>query len=171
MKKGNPELQSLLIRQLLAAGIRVPCDDYIDWESDLTIEVRNPAQTKGFDFDPDAEFVFDVRITNRSYSPLEIQQIKCSFPWKNAHFMWIRDSLRGWPERRIYGLPSGREFSPEMVLNHRSGKLAYSNQENLWRAFSWPGAWTAGFRPITRMACLFLYNFPRLINTRGSTLQ
>jgi hypothetical protein len=116
------ELESFTAR-LLAAGIPVPDRDRTDEESDLTIEVRNPAQTKGFDSDPDAEFVFDVKITNRCYSLLEIQQIKCSLPWENALFTWIRDSLWGWPQRRVYRLPSGREFSPETVLNHRCGKL------------------------------------------------
>jgi hypothetical protein len=109
--------------RFLAAGIPVPDGLQALKKADLTVEVRDAAATKMFGYRSDTEYVLDVRITNHSYAALRISMIELLLPWERASFMWIGESERGNEKRRmVYGLPSGREFSTDVVLNPRDNK-------------------------------------------------
>src|ERR1700739_1046506 len=99
MKRRNCKEQenSSFTTRLLAAGIPVPEADSMINASDLSIEVCHPARTRIFDCKLDTEYVFDVRITNNSYVPLQIKKITPILPWQLTSFMWIGESFRDWP--------------------------------------------------------------------------
>ena len=132
----------MVLRRLRAAGCPVPAGDDCSPPPDLTIEVCNPEQTRAYDYRTSTECVFAVRIKNNSYARLEAWKFRCRFPWP-APMIWPRIDMK---ERKVYLLPSGREFPGDTVLNHCIGELGKlepgEQREGLLLAFS-PRRWIA----------------------------
>jgi hypothetical protein len=85
---------------------------------DLTIEVTRPELTRAYDMRGGAEYVFAVRITNRSYARLEMHRFSARVSW-HARLLWPGDPRIYVPENHVYRLESGRTFPCAEVLNHR----------------------------------------------------
>jgi hypothetical protein len=103
----------------------MPLEIEQEWQPDLLIEVSKPQVTIAYDMRAGTEYVFGVRITNRSYSLLVVQEVRCRLPW-SAQVLFPGDPRSYTPECENYRLQSGRKFRYEDVLNHRvreSGRL------------------------------------------------
>jgi hypothetical protein len=96
----------------------MPSEDPDEPQLDVRIEVSRPEVTIAYDMRAGTEYAFGVRITNCSYSRLELQGYRARFEWA-AHLCWPGDPRVSTPERKVYRLESGREFPCENVLNHR----------------------------------------------------
>jgi hypothetical protein len=131
MKKRNPRVQTARIRRLLAVGCPIPTDNPFNPPPGLVVEVRNPERTRAFDFRASTEYIFDVRISNNSYAPLKIENLKCRSPWKDSNFTWLGDARRYAPQRKTYRMPGGRRIPYESVLNHCIGERTLEPGESL----------------------------------------
>jgi hypothetical protein len=117
-KKCDPLSSAATVRRLVAAGCPMPGEIQQERQRDLTIEVSRPQATIAYDMHAGAEYVFGVRITNRSYSCLVLQEFRCRLPWP-AQVLLLGDPRSYSPECENYRLESGRKFRCEDVLNHR----------------------------------------------------
>ncbi|HEX6504331.1 MAG TPA: hypothetical protein VF011_13895 [Terriglobales bacterium] len=114
-------------------GCPIPRDngDEQSCEPDLTFEVTQPELTRAYDRQAGVEYVFAVRITNRSYGRLQVQYFNARVPWRRRLY-WPGvpgDSTR---ERPVYRFESGRTFSPVEVLNHRVRERFRLNPGESW---------------------------------------
>ncbi len=108
----------VVIRRLLANGCPMPSEDPDERQPDLRIEISRPEITIAYDGRTGSEYVFGVRVTNCSYSRLELQEYRERLEWA-AQLFWLGDPRVHMPENNFYRLESGREFPHEQVLNHR----------------------------------------------------
>ncbi len=117
--------------RLLAAGIAVPAEvgSSSVLAPDITVEPCNVLQTKAFSFRSRIEYVFHVRITNRSYARLQMLGIDCRLELEDPNFTWIAPPCP--PNRGVYRLPSGREFLMNQVLNHYKGERVHQPGERV----------------------------------------
>lgn len=112
-----------LTRRLRAAGVPTPADLSSDPPRDLIIEVARPEITVAYDLrGGGVEFAFALRITNRSYARLILERFRASLPW-NGVVLWRGDPRISSPEKTVYRLENGREFSCEKILNYHTGEL------------------------------------------------
>src|SRR5579863_505341 len=112
-----------LRRRLQAAGCPIPADLPSQPHGDLIIEVSQPEMSVAYDVCRGGiEFVFALRITNRSYTRLTVERFRASLPWPGV-VLWRGDPRIDSPEKRVYRLENGREFSCETVLNYRTREL------------------------------------------------
>jgi hypothetical protein len=107
-----------LIKELLAAGCPMPLKVEQEPQRDLIIEVSRPDVTIAYEMRAGAEYVFGVRIKNRSYSGLVLQGFECRLPWP-VRVSFLSDPRVYTPQCETYRLESGRKFPFEDVLNHR----------------------------------------------------
>ena len=106
-----------LFQRLLAAGCPTPFQMERESRPDLTIEASRPEITIAYDGRAGTEYVFAVRVTNHSYFTLAVQQFR-GRPPGGGRLWWLGDPRIHMPERKVYRLPSGREFRCNQVLNH-----------------------------------------------------
>ena len=106
-----------LFQRLLAAGCPTPFQMERESRPDLTIEASRPEITIAYDGRTGTEYVFAVRVTNHSYFTLVLQQFR-GRPPGGGRLWWLGDPRIHMPERKVYRLPSGREFPCNQVLNH-----------------------------------------------------
>lgn len=113
-KKCDPLSSAATGRRLVAAGCPMPGEIQQERQRDLIIEVSRPQATIAYDMHAGAEYVFGVRITNRSYSCLVLQEFRCRLPWP-AQVLLLGDPRSHSPECENYRLESGRKFQCEDV--------------------------------------------------------
>jgi hypothetical protein len=118
MKNQNLPAEEARIRRLLAAGCPVPTENHCAGAPGLVVEVHKPERTQAFDFRSSTEYILVVRITNNSYARLKMKTIEGDLLWEDENFTWLGDCRRYMPEKKAYRMPSGREISYELVLNH-----------------------------------------------------
>jgi hypothetical protein len=123
MKNCNLPIDEARIRRLLAVGCPVPAENDSSRAPELVVEVRNPEQTEAFDFRFSTEFVFDVKITNRSFVPLRVEDLRGLPPWKDNNFTWLGDPRLYTPDQKAYVMESGRKIPYDSVLNHCLRKM------------------------------------------------
>lgn len=115
-----------LTRRLRAAGVPIPVDLPSESPRDLIIEVARPEMSVAYDVRRGGiEFVFAVRITNRSYARLTVERFRASLPWA-SEILWRGDPRISSPEKTVYRLENGRGFSCQKILNYsivRAGML------------------------------------------------
>ncbi len=116
--KSRSSLDTVLIHRLLAAGCPMQSESPDERQPDVRIEVSRPELTIAYDRRAGTEYVFGVRVTNCTYSRLELQRYRARFEWA-AQLLWLGDPPVYMPQRNVYRLESGREFPREEVLNHR----------------------------------------------------
>jgi hypothetical protein len=110
-----------LLRRLLAAGCPMPPQIEQQSLSDLIIEVGKHELTVAYDRPGSSEYVFSVRITNRSYARLHVREYRADSPWKRRLFL-LAEPQSYLHAVKEYRLESGRIFRYDEVLNHRVGK-------------------------------------------------
>jgi hypothetical protein len=120
MKKDGA-LTPSMIRRLQAAGCPIPTGLSSESPPDLIVEVARSDITIAYDLRGRIEFVFAVRITNRSYARLRLQGFLASVPW-DGNFFWPRDPRIDSPKEKFYRRETGLKFSFDEVLNHRLGQ-------------------------------------------------
>jgi hypothetical protein len=87
------------------------------------VEVRKPERTEAFDFRFSTEFIFDVTITNHSFAPLRVEDLRGVPPWKDKNFTWLGDPRLYRPDQKAYQIESGRNIPYKSVLNHLIRKM------------------------------------------------
>ncbi len=94
-KKCDPLSGVAAVRRLVAAGCPMPFEIEQEQQPDLMIEVSRPQITIAYDMSAGTEHVFGLRITNRSYSFLVLQELTCRLPWPaRSFFLLIRGVTR-----------------------------------------------------------------------------
>ena len=112
-------LTASMLRRLRAAGCPMPTDPPNEPERDLIIEVTRPDFTVASHLrGGGTEFIFAVRITNRSYARLRLRRFLASMPWP-AKLQFPTGPRIDAPEEKVYPLRSGRECRCEELLNTR----------------------------------------------------
>src|SRR5690348_4634633 len=79
--KSGSSYDETLLRRLLAAGYPSPSAVRDERPHDLVVEVTKPELTIAYDSRVETEYVFFVRVTNRSYSRLIVHEFRARFPW------------------------------------------------------------------------------------------
>jgi hypothetical protein len=123
MKNRHLPIDEARIQRLRAVGCPVPAENYSSQAPDLVVEVREPERTEAFDFPFSTEFIFDVRITNHSFAPSRVEDLRGLPPWEDKNFTWLGDPRLYSPDQKVYQLESGRNIPYESVLNHRIRKM------------------------------------------------
>lgn len=126
MKHKNA-LDQILIRRLRDAGCPTPEDCEDDPMPGVRIGVGRPEITRVYVMPGWTEYVLALRVTNRSFTRLEVQEFKCRFFWRVQLIGPMAPRIQG-PEIRKYRLPgSGKQFPYELVINHRTGRSGSIN--------------------------------------------
>ena len=117
-KKSSFSNNAALLKRLRSAGYPLLSARRRERPHDLIIEISQPELTVAYDCRAGVEYVFSVRVINRSYARLSVQRYGGVMPWR-AHLLWPGDPRVYLPEREGYRLESGRTFPYGKVLNHR----------------------------------------------------
>jgi hypothetical protein len=152
-KKCDPLSTVAMVRRLVVAGCPMPYEIEQHTQPDLMIEVSRPEETIAYDMRAGAEYVFGLRITNRSYASLVLQEVRCRLPWP-AKVLFPGDPRTYMPECENYRLESGRKFRCEDVLNHRVRRTEGSNRVTALKVCSWLTQCSIAFHPSTCMGTL-----------------